>query len=322
MRTRLRPIGVRQAGAFLAIIAIAGVVAVLTVMAVSELGIDQPPAAAVEEPLTLTIDAPATCEATRGRGWGNDEAVYDDEGNYVRTERKLVGWYEFKEFEVVWEVRGGKGPYELTIDGAVEDVNGPYQGADGRGLVVCAQKTVESFIDRDAGVYSTDLRALRADPEIDSGMKTLKVMVTDARGDTAHATTEVYVILRDPHTLTRGQTYRVWGHIFTAPATHDLEFLGSNDVNCEDVPDDQRCEEEWVRFGITDGGTIARLILYASDLTEVERWQVLPDGTAITGRMVDLLGTQTEVGDDTIDQAFDAFLDSRDQGPRLSGTRQ
>ena len=222
----------------------------------------------------------------------------------------------------MWEVRGGIGPYELTIDGAVEDANVRYQGAAGRGLVVCAPQTVESFVDRDTGAYSSPERALRAAPEIDSGVKTLKVMVTDARGDTAQATTEVYVILRDPHILTRGQTYRVWGELFTAPATHDLEFLGSNDVNCKDVPDDQRCEEEWVRFGITDGGTVVRLILYASDLTEVERWQVLPGGTAITGRMVDLVGTQTEAGDDTINQAFDAFLDSRDQGPRLSGAGQ
>ena len=272
--------------------------------------------------MALAIGAPATCEATTGRGWGDDEAVYDDEGNDVGTERKLFGWYEFKEFEVVWEVRGGIGPYELTIDGAVEDANRPYQGADGRGLVVCAQKTVESFIDRGTGAYSPPERALRADPEIDSGMKTLKAMVTGARGDTAHATTEVYVILRDPDILTRGQTYRVWDRLFTAPDTHDPEFLGSNDVSCEFVPAGQRCENEHVRFGITDGATIAVLILYPSDLTEVERWQVLPDGTGITGRMVDLLGTQTAVGDDTIDQAFDAFLDSRDQGPRLSGAGQ
>ena len=50
IRTRLRRIGVRQAGTFLAIIALTGVVAVLTVMAASELGIDQPPAGAVAQP--------------------------------------------------------------------------------------------------------------------------------------------------------------------------------------------------------------------------------------------------------------------------------
>ena len=50
--------------------------------------------------MTLTLSGPSRCQTTRGQSYGVDEAVYDDEGNYVRTERRFVGHYEVKRFRV------------------------------------------------------------------------------------------------------------------------------------------------------------------------------------------------------------------------------
>jgi len=224
-------------------VVVATVVAVLAVTAARELGVVQPPAAAEREspttngggdsegvdaqsePLMLAIGAPATCETKKGVGYGLDEAVYDDDGNFLRVERRLVGWYEVSEFEVVWDVRGGRGPYRVNIDGATGDANGLYQGRSGVGSVLCIAKTVETFIDPNGS--GPPVRALRADPDIDSGWKTIRASVTDAQGVTAQATADVYVILHVPndrHLMRGGSTYRVFGELMTIPSGIDMRI--------------------------------------------------------------------------------------------------
>ena len=225
------------------------------------------------EPLTLTLTGPSRCTTKRGQSYGSDEAIYDDEGNYLRTERRFVGHYEVKQFSVSWSVSGGDGPYALTIDGAAEDATGPFTGANGQGMAYCTNTTVPSFVD-DAGD-----RALRANPMIDSGTKTVRAVVTDANGQTAEASIDVYVILRvegtldaneNDQVLRRGQTYRVAGHLITAPATHDVYIAGTAEPECsESLPEDERCEEEW-GFGLVS--LEAGVNLYRRDFAEASRW--------------------------------------------------
>lgn len=182
------------------------------------------------ELLTLTLTGPSRCTTTRGQAYGRDEDIYDDEGNYLRTERRFVGHYEVKQFPVSWSVQGGAGPYTLTIDGASEDEAGPFTGASGQRMVYCATTTVQSFID-EAGD-----RALRADPMIDSGWKTVRTIVTDAKGLTAEASVDVYVVLiwTDPQQILRGgQTYEVEGWIVTIPDGLNMRAGGYEESDCE-----------------------------------------------------------------------------------------
>ena len=297
---------------------VAATVAVVTVFADREAGIDDAPpvvetqtlnaesedveAAAQAETLSLALTAPVKCETERGQGYGRDEEVFDEDGNFLRVERKFVAWYGVQEFSVFWSVNGGTGPYRLTIAGETRDAAGDYAGASGRGRILCANTTVETFIEP-----SGPVRALRGDPQVDSGWKTVRAVVTDANGATAEASAQVYIILDEPSVLTRGQTYRVEGHLITAPPNHDLECCGITDHECsESAPPEERCERE-ISFGLIRPGVKARLIFWESDFAESERWQILDDGTIIDGRDLRPAGAD---GSDTVDAAFDATVDS------------
>ena len=294
---------------------VAATVAAVTVFADREAGIDDVPpvaetqslnaesedveAVAEAETLSLALTAPVKCETERGQGYGRDEAVYDKDGNFVRVERKFVAWYEVREFSVSWSVSGGTAPYALTIDGESRDATGDYAGASGSGRVLCADTTVESFIDGPTFAF-------RGDPQVDSGWKTVRAVVNDADGDTAEATVDVYVILVNPRILMRGKTYRVWGRLFTAPATHDLLPSVFVEHECSEVTPDERCETE-IGFAIDADGVRANLMLWESDLAESRRWQILGDGTIVEGRNPRPAGAD---GSDTVDAAFDAAVDS------------
>ena len=167
------------------------------------------------EPLALTLTGPSRCTTTRGQSYGLDEDIYDDEGNYLRTELRFHSHRDVSFFLVSWSVSGGSGPYTLMIDGATEDRTGPFTGASGRGQVFCAETTVATFID-DIGN-----RGFRADPMIDSGWKTVHAVVTDAAGRIDEASIDVYVILSTgdhEHLLRGGATYEVFDHLITIPA--------------------------------------------------------------------------------------------------------
>ncbi|MCY4620105.1 MAG: hypothetical protein OXD50_16355 [Chloroflexi bacterium] len=188
--------------------------------------------------LTLTLSGPSRCTTTRGQSYGNDEAIYDDEGNYLRSERKFVGHYEVRQFAVSWTVSGGAAPYALTIDGASEDESGSFAGASGQGMVYCADTAAESFIDEFGD------RAFRADPMVDSGWKAVRAVVTDASGRTAEAMIKVYVILSTASSgtpLSGGETYRIRGHLFTIPDGVRGRVGGYEEVACEGTP----CEDSF-----------------------------------------------------------------------------
>ena len=252
------------------------------------------------EPLTLTLSGPSRCTTTRGQSYGTDEAVYDDEGNYVRSERKFTSHRGVKEFPISWTVSGGTAPYTLTIDGASEDRSGLFTGASGVGMVFCAETTVPTFVN-EAG-----RRGFRARPKIDSGLKTVRALVTDANGRTTEGSIEVYVILRvdgtldeneNDQVLRRGQTYRVTGHLITAPVTHDIYIAGTAEPECpEDLPEDERCEEEW-GFGIV--GLNAGVNLYRSDFAEASRW---PESDGAAGAD----DSNAALIDDLLDQLVDS----------------
>ena len=225
------------------------------------------------EPLTLNMIGPSRCTTKPGQSYGRDVAIYDDDGNYLRSERRFVGHYEVKQFSVSWSVGGGDRPYALTIDGATEDESGPFTGAHGQGMVYCTDTTIPSFVDESGD------RALRVVPMIDSGTKTVRAVVTDANGQTAEASIDVYVILQvegtldvneNDQVLKRGRTYRVAGHLITAPATHDVYIAGTAQPECPRSPaGDERCEEQW-GFGLVDFE--AGVSLYLTDFAEAGRW--------------------------------------------------
>ena len=222
---------------------VAATVAVVTVFADREAGIDDVPpvaetqslnaesedveAVAEAETLSLTLSAPEICETERGIGGDHATILYDDEGNRTGSKSEYLGHFNVAETPVKWRVMGGTGPYTLVIDGETRDAKRRYEGAQGTASVSCAITTVEAFMFSVESRPNNLQRAYRADPQVDSGWKTVRAVVTDADGDTAEATVDVYVILDtgSPDVLLRrGRTYRVFGHLLTVPQGLDLRI--------------------------------------------------------------------------------------------------
>ena len=312
MKAKLSRLRVRDLALF---VVVAGAVAVTTVCGAREIGVDgeragartessegeqvrpQPDQGQSAKPLTLTLTAPSRCTTTRGQSYGSDEAIYDDEGNYLRTERRFVGHYEVKQFPVSWSASGGTGPYTLTIDGAAEDEAGPFTGASGQGMAYCTNTTIQSFVD-EAGD-----RALRADPMIDSGQKTVRAVVTDANGRTAEASLKVYVVLiwTDPQQILRGgQTYQVEGWIVTIPDGLNMRAGGYEEGDCEvteemEAEDPHFCENLNILFFETDGYRVSIAIGEDSG-RERARTVLVKDGVrgAQGAGLAQRLGTQLD----------------------------
>ena len=174
------------------------------------------------------------------------------------------------------------------IDGESRDRLNLYEGPLGRALVGCADASVvgTSFDDIGDGVQ----RLYDADPQVDSGPRTIRATVTDGIGSTAEASVEIYVIRTDAEILRRGQTYRVWGdHLVTAPRSHDVALTSPPEIECEerDDPDPYDCEPAFGFLLLPDGHqddwltAIARVNLYVIDGTEESRRRKLDDGTWI-----------------------------------------
>ncbi len=216
-------------------------------------------------PLTLTLGAPRFCETQRGHGSFYARVYQDDEGNW-HSETYSLGWGSVAETPVTWSVSGGVEPYTLVIDGEARDAEQTYAGADGTATVSCAQQIGETFIDHGDGI-----RRYRTRPEIDSGVKTIRATVTDGAGAAAQASVEMYVILElggSGDILERGKTYRVFGHLITAPADYDVEVGSVISVECDsDLPPDVRCESSF-RLWLVDTG--AQVDLFMSDGAEGE----------------------------------------------------
>ena len=194
------------------------------------------------EPLTLALSAPQTCEAERaGEAWGDSP---------------LGWWHPIAEVDVVWTVSGGTEPYTLTIDGEMRDHVGYYVGASGIAWVSCGPETGGAFIvdptpgwgapkeqeqavphihtvDPYPGWGSPKERRYWSDPQVDSGLKTIRATVTDGAGATAEASVDVYVILQiedSGEILESGKTYRVHRFLVTVPEGMTLE-IGGFEVN-------------------------------------------------------------------------------------------
>ena len=248
MTNRMRQLRPRDAALFLAV---AAVVAVLGVVIGREFGIggqatatldqvsvdsrvaesaaatDVPDAAQkanpdASEPVGRTVrDAE---ESTGSQVAASDLSLSLSAPDICETDDGFDGW-KIGETPVAWEVAGGKGPYTLEIDGETRDGSGPYIGQTGTASVSCALQTGEvHYEDRRDEPY----RHLEGDYFLDSGLKKIRAVVTDANGKTGAATFDVYVILSvgiHEHLLRRGHTYRVFGKLLlTIPPNVDFRI--------------------------------------------------------------------------------------------------
>ena len=182
-------------------VAVAAVVAIVVVMGGRELGVgreatavsdyanEQAAAAKADSDLALTLSAPEICETERGWSYAGEEWVYDDEGEIIGIRSITRGWANIAEIPVRWEVSGGTAPYTLVIDNEERDGVGAYEGSTGTASVSCAPNPgAVSYDDYDQH------RWYHADPEIDSGPKTIHATVTDSSGATAVASHDIYVM--------------------------------------------------------------------------------------------------------------------------------
>ena len=257
-------------------------------------------------PLALTLSAPTICETLPAQEYAGARSYQDEEGNW-HVERTSSGWTGVNEVRVTWTASGGAAPYTLQIDGEPRDVDGAYAGASGTASVSCALRSSGVFFPHP---LDEEHRRYRTEPEVDSGLKTIRAVVTDGSGATAEASVEVYVILggfgsRD--VLERGKTYRVFGHLVTAPLNYDVEVGSVVESQCDDPPPGTRCEPV---FRLRLIGTGARVSLFMSDGAEgLRRYS---SGAA---------GARGAAGaTDVIDAVFDELVDSVGRQPSVAQT--
>ncbi|MDE2745691.1 MAG: hypothetical protein OXI41_06860 [Chloroflexota bacterium] len=204
---------------------------------------------------------------------------------------------------VSWQVSGGHAPYTLVIDHEAAGKGGDYGGASGVAMVGCADASGGTWFDPYVG------RVYAVDPQVDSGWKTVRAVVTDANGDTAEATVDFYVILQLGSTgdiLRRGETYRVRGFLMTAPDGYDVRIGGGQERECTENDPDPRCGDTVNGYGLM--GVDAGIALYQEDGALHSRW---PD----SDRADRALG----VNANPITKAVDAMIDSLGKLPRPRG---
>ena len=263
MKAKLSRLRLRDLALFLVV---AGVVAVGAVFAAREAGWEGGFAGAIGERLSLSLSASQQiCETERARVDGYAESYQDEDGNWVER-HTIFGWYRIPSVSVRWQVNGGQEPYALVIDHESADQYGDHAGASGSAQVGCADASVGTSFDYGHRLYAVD-------PEVDSGWKTVRAVVTDANGDTAEATVQFYVILNlgggtTGDILKRGETYRIYGRLLTAPAEYDVKVGGVVERDCAGLPAGRRCEAAG-GFSLVDGD--AWILLYESDLAEDSR---------------------------------------------------
>ncbi|MCY3922182.1 MAG: hypothetical protein OXG27_07270 [Chloroflexi bacterium] len=317
MRARLSRVRPRDLALFLVVTA---VVAAVGVVVGREAGIGQQTGASVEavatgqssasqqqrseeeSTMTLTLTAPDICEVEGARHWGYSDLQTNADGVRERV-RVSYGWRVAEEIPVSWRVEGGTPPYTLVIDGEERDAGGAYAGPAGDAMVSCANSSVETFfeeVSRQVGVT----RLYRSKPHVDSGWKTITAVVTDANGGTAQASVDVYLIRSlgsSGEILTRGETYRVLGHLLTAPVSFEVEIGGMAEKECpEEPPPNFRCETE---HGFSLVGIDAGVVLYESDFAEARRWNRA-------------IGGADGSGPASVETSLDALADSVGQMPQ------
>ena len=252
-------------------------------------------------PLTLTLSAAEICETTPAQGYSGAAMVWNEETQDWGVKSYKTGYDDVGETAVTWSVGGGTAPYTLVIDGETRDAEQTYVGPNGTASVSCAMQLGETFITDDGS------RRYRTEPEVDSGLKTIRATVTDGAGATAEASVDVYVILELPGSrsiLKRGKTYRVFGRLITAPTTHDVRVGSVQEADCPDPPTPTtRCGSSF-RLQLVDTG--ARISLFMTDDAEGVR-EYATNGA--WGPAV--------IENEMIEAAFDALTDSLDRRPSV-----
>ena len=253
------------------------------------------------EPLTLTLSAAEICETTPAQGYSGAAMVWNEETQDWGVKSYKTGYDDVGETAVTWSVGGGTAPYTLVIDGEKRDAEQTYAGPSGTASVSCAMQLGETFITDDGS------RRHRTEPEVDSGLKTIRATVTDGAGATAEASVDVYVILELPGSgsiLERGKTYRVFGRLITAPTTHDVQVGSVVEADCPDpAMSTARCGHA---FSLRLIDTNARISLFMTDDAEGLR-EYATNGA---------WGPAT-IENEMIEAAFDALLDSLDRRPSV-----
>ena len=221
---RLRAVGARRATLFLVVTA---AVAVGFYFGVQEAGVGPRSVAQQDDSattlLTLTLSAAEICETTPAQGYSGAAMVWNEETQDWGVKSYKTGYDDVGETAVTWSVGGGTAPYTLVIDGETRDAEQTYAGPSGTASVSCAMQLGETFITDDGS------RRHRTEPEVDSGLKTIRATVTDGAGATAEASVDVYVILAldsSGDILQGGKTYRVMGKLLTVPEALDYVILG------------------------------------------------------------------------------------------------
>ena len=253
------------------------------------------------EPLTLTLRGQPTCDTPPAQGYGRAVVRWDEaESKWVYTTHS-DGWFDVGETPVAWRVSGGVPPYELMIDGEARDAEQAYEGASGVASVSCAQRFDETFFDEDGRGYLTE-------PEVDSGLKTIRATVTDGAGATAEASVDVYVILELPGSgsiLERGKTYRVFGRLITAPTSHDVQVGSTQEADCPEPPASTARCGIWLSLQLVHAR--ARISLHMSGDAEEVRQYYATNGA----------WGPAAIENEMIEAAFDALIDSLDRRPSV-----
>lgn len=252
--------------------------------------------------LTLTLTAAAEiCETDGGTGLSSARMIVDEDGEFVRWETEFAGWWGVEEVQVNWAVTGGSGSYTLEIDGEPRDAFGTYEGATGSASVTCATTALERLWERPPHGG----RGFVSNPGVDSGPKTIRAVVTDARGATAEASVEIYVILElggSGDIIKAGRTYRVFGHLITAPTGRDVRVGSFQEPSCEGVPDEVRCGPSFSLLVLDSNGPVARVALFASDGAELRRQRLGPSGAVLPDSVAG--------AGDSLDQYLDELVES------------
>ena len=254
------------------------------------------------EPLTLTLSAAEICETTPAQGYSGAAMVWNEETQDWGVKSYKTGYDDVGETAVTWSVGGGTAPYTLVIDGEKRDAEQTYAGPSGTASVSCAMQLGETFITDDGS------RRHRTEPEVDSGLKTIRATVTDGAGATAEASVDVYVILELPGSgsiLERGKTYRVFGRLITAPTSHDVQVGGTEEADCPEPPASTARCGIWLSLQLVHAR--ARISLHMTGDAEEVRQYYATNGS----------WGPAAIEDEMIEAAFDALIDSLDRRPSV-----
>ena len=304
MIAKLNRLRIRDLGLF---VVVAGIVAVSAVFAAREAGLGGGRAEATEEQLSLVLSmSEQICETKRAEEFSGGSSHLDEDGN--RVQRKTVyGWSGVSSLPVKWQVSGGQEPFTLVIDHESADQDRDYRGATGIAQVGCADTSVgTSFWPLpDVG------RLYDVDPQVDSGRKTVRAVVTDGNGDTAEATVEFYVILNlgggtTGEILKRGETYHIGGVLMTAPRDYDVRVGSQEERECAENDPDPRCGGRIHWYLLV--GVDAWIALYEEDGALDSRWPEASGSDRASGASADPLTA-----------AVDSMVDSLGKLPQRTG---